>query len=115
MAGRTMFRSWRSEVLTNRKFYIAGFIVSLFLAGVVSFYASSSPDGLEKVAGDIGFIETAKDHTNADGALADYGVKGIENERASVGVAGVIGVIGTAVVAGIGFKLVARKPKRDVN
>ena len=115
MAGRTMFRSWRSEVLTNRKFYIAGFIVSLFLAGVVSFYASSSPDGLEKVAGDIGFIETAKDHTNADGALADYGVKGIENERASVGVAGVIGVIGTAVVAGIGFKLIARKPKRDVN
>ena len=115
MAGRTMFKSWRSEVLTNRKFYIGGFIVSLFLAGVVSFYASSSPDGLEKVAGDIGFIETAKDHTNADGTLADYGVKGIDNERASVGVAGVIGVIGTAVVAGIGFKLIARKPKKDVN
>ena len=47
--------------------------------------------------------------------LADYGVKGIENERASVGVAGVIGVIGTAVVAGIGFKLIARKPKKDGN
>jgi cobalt/nickel transport protein len=115
MDGRTMYRSWRSEVLTNRKFYIAGFIVSLFLAGVVSFYASSSPDGLEKVAQDIGFIDTAKDHTNADGTLADYGVKGIENERASVGVAGVIGVIGTAVVAGIGFKLIARKPKKDGN
>jgi cobalt/nickel transport protein len=115
MAGRTMFKSWRFVVLANRKFYIAGFIVSLFLAGVVSFYASSSPDGLEKVAGDIGFIETAKDHTNAESTLADYGVKGIDNERASVGVAGVIGVIGTAVVAGIGFKLIARKPKKDVN
>ena len=115
MAGRTMFKSWRFVVLTNHKFYIAGFIVSLFLAGVVSFYASSSPDGLEKVAGDIGFIETAKDHTNANGTLADYGVKGIDNERASVGVAGVIGVIGTAVVAGVGFKLIARKPKKDVN
>ena len=34
---------------------------------------------------------------------------------ASVGVAGVIGVIGTAVVAGIGFKLIARKPKKDGN
>jgi cobalt/nickel transport protein len=98
-------------MLNNRKFYIVGFVISLFLAGVVSFYASSSPDGLEKVAEEIGFIETAKDHTNADGTLADYGVKGIENERASVGVAGVIGVIGTAVVAGIGFKLIARKPK----
>ena len=102
-------------MLNNRKFYISGFVISLFLAGVVSFYASSSPDGLEKVAEDIGFIETAKDHSNADGALADYGVKGIENERTSVGVAGVIGVIGTAVVAGIGFKLIARKPKKAGN
>ena len=102
-------------MLNNRKFYIAGFVISLFLAGVVSFYASSSPDGLEKVAEDIGFIETAKDHTIADGTLADYGVKGIENERASVGVAGVAGVIGTAIVAGVGFTLIARKPKKDAN
>ena len=96
----------------NKKFLAAGFLVSIFLAGVVSFYASSDPDGLEKVAGDIGFIETAKDHTYADGVLADYGVKGIENERASVGVAGVIGVIGTAVVAGVMFRFIARKPPK---
>jgi cobalt/nickel transport protein len=56
----------------NKKFLGAGFLVSLFLAGVVSFYASSDPDGLEKVAEDIGFIETAEEHTYADGALADY-------------------------------------------
>ena len=96
----------------NKKFLAGGFLVSLFLAGVVSFYASSDPDGLEKVAEEIGFIETAKDHTYADGALADYSVKGIENERASVGVAGVIGVIGTAVVGGALFTLIARKPKK---
>jgi cobalt/nickel transport protein len=96
----------------NKKFLAAGFLVSIFLAGVVSFYASSDPDGLEKVAEDIGFIETAKDHTYADGVLADYGVKGIENERASVGVAGVIGVIGTAVVAGLLFTFIARKPNK---
>mgnify|MGYP000046760708 CR=1 FL=1 len=101
-------------MLNNRKFYIAGFVISLFLAGVVSFYASSSPDGLEKVAEDIGFIETAKDHSNAGGALADYGVKGIENERASVGVAGVIGVIGTAIVGGLLFTFLARKPKKTL-
>ena len=86
----------------------------LFLAGVVSFYASSNPDGLEKVAEDIGFIATAEEHTYADGALADYGVKGIENERASVGVAGVIGVIGTAVVGGLLFKFLVRKPKKTI-
>lgn len=99
----------------NKKFLFAGLLVSMFLAGFVSFYASSQPDGLEKVAGDVGFIETAKDHTNADSALADYGVKGIDNERASVGVAGVIGVIGTAIVAGVVFKLIARKPQERKN
>ena len=98
----------------NKKFLVSGFVVSLFLAGVVSFYASSDPDGLEKVAQDIGFIETAEDHTYADGALADYGVKGIENERASVGVAGVIGVIGTAIVGGALFTFIARKPKKTI-
>ena len=72
----------------------------------------TNADGLEKVAEDIGFIETAKDHTYADGALADYGVKGIDNERASVGLAGVIGVIGTAVVGGALFTFIARKPKK---
>ena len=98
----------------NKKFLVSGFVVSLFLAGVVSFYASSDPDGLEKVAEDIGFIETAEDHTYADGALADYGVKGIDNERASVGVAGVIGVIGTAIVGGALFTFIARKPKKTL-
>ena len=98
----------------NKKFFVSGFVVSLFLAGVVSFYASSDPDGLEKVAEDIGFLESAEDHTYADGALADYGVKGIENERASVGVAGVIGVIGTAIVGGALFTFIARKPKKTL-
>lgn len=85
--------------LSIKKFYIGGALVSLLLAGGVSFYASSHPDGLEKVAGDIGFIETAKDHANADGVLADYGVEGVENERASVGLAGVAGVLATGAVA----------------
>jgi cobalt/nickel transport protein len=81
----------------------------LFLAGVVSFYASSNPDGLEKVAEDIGFIETAEDHTYAEGALADYGVKGVDNARLSTGLAGVIGVVATGVVSTGIFMLVRRK------
>jgi cobalt/nickel transport protein len=87
------------EKVSNKKFYIGGLLVSLVLAGVVSFYASSQPDGLEKVADEIGFIETAKDPATAGSALADYGVVGVENERASVGVAGVIGVAATGAVA----------------
>ncbi|CAN2223737.1 cobalt transport protein CbiN [Candidatus Nanopelagicaceae bacterium] len=96
--------------MKQKTFLISGFIASLLLAGVVSFYASSHPDGLEKVAEDIGFIETAKENTNADSLLADYGVKGVDNERLSVGAAGVIGVIATGVVSTGLFMLVRRKP-----
>ncbi len=99
--------------MSNRKFLILGLLVSALLAGGASFYASSSPDGLEKVAEDIGFIETAKDNSNADTALADYGVKGVENERLSVGVAGVIGVIATGAVSGGLFLLLRRKRADD--
>ena len=95
--------------MKQRNFLISGFVASLFLAGVVSFYASSHPDGLEKVAEDIGFSETAKENTNADSVLADYGVKGVDNERLSVGAAGVIGVIATGVISTGLFMLVRRK------
>jgi len=91
------------------KVIIVGFVLSLFLAGVVSNYASSSPDGLEKVAEDIGFLENAKEHTNSDGLLADYGVKGVENERLSTGAAGVIGVLATAGVSTGLFMVLRRK------
>jgi cobalt/nickel transport protein len=95
--------------MKQKTFLISGFIASLFLAGVVSFYASSHPDGLEKVAGDIGFLETAKDHSNSDGVLADYGVKGVENARLSTGAAGVIGVIATGAISTGFFLLIRRK------
>jgi cobalt/nickel transport protein len=94
---------------SNRKFYLIFLLVSIGLAGIVSFYASSSPDGLEKVAGDIGFIETAKDHTLDNSALADYGVAGIENERLSVGIAGIIGVIATGLLMYLIIKFISRK------
>jgi hypothetical protein len=79
------------------------------LAGVVSYYASSSPDGLEKAAEDVGFLDEATDSAVADSPLADYAVSGVDNERVSVAVAGVLGVIVMAVVAGGGFMLLARK------
>lgn len=97
--------------ISTKKFYIGGFLVSLLLAGVVSFYASSDPDGLEKVAEEIGFIETAKDPATAGSALADYGVAGVENERASVGIAGVIGVAATGAVATILFIYLGKRKK----
>lgn len=95
--------------MKQKSFLIIGFIVSLLLAGIVSFYASSNPDGLQKVAQDIGFSESAKEHTNADSLLAGYGVKGVDNGRLSTGAAGVIGVIATGVISTSLFMLVRRK------
>ena len=94
---------------SNKKFYLVFLLVTIGLAGIVSFYASSSPDGLEKVAEDVGFIETAKDHSIDNSALADYGVAGIENERLSVGIAGIIGVIATGVLMYFIIKFISRK------
>ena len=87
-----------------RPFLIAGLLVAVGLALIVSGFASSSPDGLQKVAGDKGFLETAKDHLFAGGPLADYAVKGVGNERLSTGLAGLIGVL---VTFGLGLAVFA--------
>ncbi len=87
-----------------RLFIVAGLLVGLGLAIFVSPFASSSPDGLEKVASDEGFDETARDSDVADSPLADYGVEGVDNERVGTGIAG---LIGTLVTLGVGLGLFA--------
>ncbi|MFJ8534310.1 energy-coupling factor ABC transporter permease [Streptomyces sp. NPDC093591] len=97
---------------SRRTLWISGLVTSLVLAGFVSFYASASPDGLEKVAEDKGFAESAEEHAGADSLLADYGVKGIDDARLSGGLAGVIGV-GATVVAGTGIFWAVRRRRTD--
>ncbi|MDV9175834.1 energy-coupling factor ABC transporter permease [Streptomyces sp. W16] len=93
---------------SRRKLWIGGLVTSLLLAGFVSFYASSNPDGLEKVAADQGIDRAAKEHSSADSPLADYGVRDVEDARLSGGLAGVIGV-GVTVVAGTGVFWAVRR------
>ncbi|MEV7005360.1 energy-coupling factor ABC transporter permease [Streptosporangium sp. NPDC051022] len=89
-------------------FLPAGVVVAALLAGVVSFYASSSPDGLERVAEDKGFSSQAAKHHLADQPLADYGEGHIP-----VGVAGVIGVGVTLAVGGGLFFVVRRRTRGE--
>ncbi|MEU6810891.1 energy-coupling factor ABC transporter permease [Streptomyces sp. NPDC046831] len=93
----------------HRKVWITGLVTSLVLAGFVSFYASASPDGLEKVAGDQGIDRKAEPHAAADSPLADYGVKDVSDARLSGGLAGVIGVGATVVVGTAVFRVVRRR------
>ncbi|MER8233709.1 energy-coupling factor ABC transporter permease [Streptomyces sp. NPDC094049] len=92
-----------------KKLWAAGVVTALVLAGFVSFYASASPDGLEKVAADKGIDAKAEEHATADSPLADYGVKGIEAPRLSGGLAGVIGVGATLAVGTGAFWTVRRR------
>ncbi|MFJ7155960.1 energy-coupling factor ABC transporter permease [Streptomyces sp. NPDC101118] len=91
-----------------RKVWAAGLVTSLVLAGFVSYYASASPDGLEKVAADQGIDRKVEEHAAADSPLADYGVKAVSDARLSGGLAGVIGV-GATVAFGTGVFWVVRR------
>src|SRR4051794_29732800 len=91
----------------TRTLLICGFLIALVLAGFVSFYASQSPDGLEKVSADKGIDANEKDHQMKDAPLADYSVKGVHNERISGGLAGIIGV-GATLLVGTGVFWVVR-------
>jgi PDGLE domain len=96
-------------VTRNRKFLLAGLAVAVFLAAVVSFYASSTPDGLEKVAADTGINANQADHPLADAPFADYGTEGVKNERLSGALAGIAGVVLTLVIGSALFIVVRRR------
>ena len=83
----------------NRTIWVVGLVVTLFVAGVISWYASSSPDGLEWAAEQSGFLDTAEDSAATGSPLADYQLNGADS-RLSGGVAGVVGVVAVLVVAG---------------
>ncbi|MFF7360846.1 energy-coupling factor ABC transporter permease [Streptomyces sp. NPDC008125] len=94
---------------STRGLLAAGLLTALALAGFVSYYASSSPDGLEKVAADKGIDRNVEEHASADSPLADYGVKDVDDARLSGGLAGVIGVGVTVVVGGTVFWAIRRR------
>lgn len=83
-------------------------VVALILAGFVSFYASTSPDGLNRVAADKGFASTEKAHSSDGSPLAGYESKGVENARLSKAIAGVSGTVIVLVLAG-GLTLLVRR------
>jgi hypothetical protein len=87
-----------------RIFLLGGLLVAIGLAMLVSGFASSSPDGLNKVAEDHGFAANARQHLFENGPLAGYAVKGVSNDRLSTGISGLIGVL---VTFGIGLALFA--------
>ncbi|MEI2643356.1 MAG: PDGLE domain-containing protein [Candidatus Nanopelagicales bacterium] len=88
-----------------KRLLIAGGLIAVLLAAVVSFYASSQPDGLNKVAADHGIATQEQKSATADSPLAGYSVAGVQNERAGKAVAGLAGLAATALIGFGGFYL----------
>jgi cobalt/nickel transport system permease protein len=85
---------------------VAGVLVALALAAFASPFASSRPDGLNRVAADHGFDHAARASATDDSPLAGYSVRHVDNQRVTKGLAGVIGVgitvaVATAVFGGL--------------
>lgn len=76
----------------TRTFLIWGFAAVAVFTAILSPWASSAPDGLEKVAIENGFDEDAKEHPAGKGPLADYEVKGVQNEGVGTSLSGLIGI-----------------------
>ncbi|MEU4688735.1 PDGLE domain-containing protein [Actinoplanes sp. NPDC023714] len=107
----------------NKKLFIAaGLLVALLLAGVVSSFASGSPDGLDyaaregctfdaqgEITGGTCMAQQEGEHQLGDSPLADYGIKGIDNSFLSTGLSGVLGVLITFGIGGGLFWVLRRR------
>ena len=83
-----------------RPFVIGSVSAAVVVGVVVSQFAASNPDGLERVAIDNGFEESATDHALDSSWFSDYATAGISNESVSLAVAGVAGICITLLVGG---------------
>lgn len=107
--------STRASGIKYGTFFLIGLGVALIIAAVVSPFASSSPDGLERVAADLGFINSAHSEPLAQklpfASIFDgYALKGVPTWVATP-IAGVVGALTAFGIAWAAGKLLIRPAK----
>ena len=94
-----------NEHVSNNTSSIYGLFIFLLLCfTLITPYASSSPDGLESVAENFGFLET-------DGLvlfLNDYGISGLNNSFLSTIISAVLGIVVVVGVSNVFLKFQKR-------
>ncbi len=90
---------------STRRLGVALFVLALVVAGVVSFYASGRPDGLNRVAGDLGLAGAQGASGAGSGPLAGYEIAGLGDPRLSGGLAGVLGCLVVLGFSSLLFRL----------
>lgn len=94
----------------KRTAWLGILLVALGVAAVLAPFASSWPDGLEKVAEMLGFAHRAEMAPLASAPIPDYEMPGVSNPRFATTVAGVVGtVLVFAGVYGLAALLAARR------
>ena len=88
-----------------RVFVVLAVALAVGLATAVAPFASSHPDGLERVAHDHGFLDDGRER---DAPIAGYAFPGIEDERVATGLAGFAGTLVT-FAAGWGLLALRRR------
>jgi cobalt/nickel transport system permease protein len=104
-ARKDLLKIGEAKPASDKSLVIGGGVIALVLA-VLSPLASSHPDGLEWVAEQHGFIETAKDAFY--NIIPDYTMPGISNSALATIIAGIVGVI---IVFGVAYGI-ARAEKQ---
>jgi PDGLE domain len=96
--------------MSKNLFVILALAVAVGLATAVSPFASSSPDGLERVAGDTAFLEQGEPAPLQDDApVPDYAFPGVDDARVATGLAGFVGTL-VVFAVGYGITVLARRP-----
>jgi cobalt/nickel transport protein len=94
----------------NKKDILFGLFAALFLALILSPFASSVPDGLERVAEDKGFLEKGEVQPAMTSPIPDYSWPGIKSEKLATSAAG---LMGTVLVFGAAYGFGALLKKKE--
>ena len=89
-----------------------GLVIALALGMGLSLFASSWPDGLERVAEDKGFFEKSEVKPAVSSPIPDYVWPNIKNEKLATSLAGGAGTL-MLFVLGYGLAAILRKVNQN--
>ena len=105
---KDLLKLGESKPASNKGIVIGGSLIALVLA-VLSPLASSHPDGLEWVAEEHGFIETAK--AALYNIIPDYSMPGFSDPAIATIAAGILGIV---IVFGVAFGIARTEKHTDI-
>lgn len=91
----------------GRWWWAIGIAIAVLVVVVLAPLASSDPDGLERVAEDVGFIDQAENFIS--GLFGDYAIPGVEDPAVTTILSGLLGLAVVVVLMIVVGRLLARR------